>query len=64
MLTLTRRKGETIHIGEGVVVQIAGVDGKRVRVSITAPPEVRISRGELLDADPRLAELHRPPAPK
>jgi carbon storage regulator CsrA len=47
-LKLTRRAGETIHIGDNVTVVVTAVNGSQVRLGIHAPPEVRIVRGELL----------------
>lgn len=48
-LALTRKPGETIRIGDDIVVEIASVAGNQVRVRITAPRDVQISRGELED---------------
>ena len=47
MLVLTRREGESIQVGGDVVVTICRVEGKKVRVGITAPNEVHIRRTEL-----------------
>jgi carbon storage regulator len=47
MLILTRRVGETIHLGEGVVVTVLGMHGRQVRLGIVAPAAVSIRRGEL-----------------
>lgn len=51
MLTLSRREGETIHIGEDVVVHVTRIEGGKVRLSIAAPRSVPIMRGELLPRD-------------
>lgn len=51
MLVLTRKPGETIHIGGGIVVKVIenrGNDG--VRIGIEAPRGVLIHRGEILEA--------------
>lgn len=52
-LILARREGETIVIDERITVTIVEVEGKNVRISIEAPREVNIRRGELpaLEAD-------------
>lgn len=47
MLVITRRPGETIHVGEDVVITITGVHGKKVRVGVTAPRDKVIWKGEL-----------------
>lgn len=47
MLVLTRKLGQKICIGEGIVVTVARVQGDRVRLGIEAPPEVRVDREEL-----------------
>lgn len=48
MLVLSRKKNETILIGDGIEVRIASVQGGRVKVGIDAPAEMRIRRGELV----------------
>jgi carbon storage regulator len=48
MLVLSRRKNESIVIGDGIVIRIAEVRGNRVRLAIQAPPGVVILRSELL----------------
>ena len=50
MLILQRRTGETVVIGEDVRVTVVSIEGGRVRLAISAPPEVSILRSELLDA--------------
>jgi carbon storage regulator len=47
MLVLTRRNGEEIVIDGHIRVTIVSVRGHRVRVGITAPPEVRVDRDEV-----------------
>lgn len=50
MLVLSRKVGERIHIGNDVYVEVRRVAGSRVTVAICAPKNVRILRGELLEA--------------
>ena len=50
MLTLQRRIGESLMIGEEIRVSVVSIEGGRVRLAISAPPEVSILRSELLDA--------------
>lgn len=47
MLVLTRKAGETIRIGDNVVVTVERVDGNRVSLGIEAPRDVKILRGEI-----------------
>lgn len=47
MLILTRRVGETLIIGDDVVITILGVKGNQVRVGINAPKNVSIHREEI-----------------
>ncbi len=48
MLVITRRRGETLVIGEDIRICIVDVDGSQVRVGIDAPPAVPVLRKELL----------------
>ena len=50
MLVLTRRRGESIHIGEGIIVTILDVRPSRTRIGIDAPATVRVHRDETLFA--------------
>jgi carbon storage regulator len=47
MLVLTRKPGEEIVIDGGIRITIVAVKGDRVRVGITAPPDVRVDREEV-----------------
>lgn len=47
MLTLTRRVGEKILIGDDVVLTVLRVNGNQVRLGFIAPKEIEISREEL-----------------
>lgn len=49
MLILTRRVGESVVIGEDVMVTVVGVDGKQVRVGIKAPKTVPVHREEVFE---------------
>lgn len=50
MLVLSRKVGERIHIGGDVFVEVRRVAGNRVTLAVNAPKNVRILRGELLEA--------------
>ena len=47
MLILTRRMGESLCIGEHVVVTVLAVKGTQVRLGITAPRDVTVDREEV-----------------
>jgi len=49
MLILTRRVGESIMIGEEVVVTVLGVKGNQVRIGVNAPKEVSVHREEIYE---------------
>lgn len=50
MLVLSRKIGESIEIAGGIRVTVTEVRGGRVRLSIQAPPDVRVFRKEILDS--------------
>lgn len=50
MLVLQRKIGESIYIGEDIIITIQDVSGDRVKISIDAPREIPIVREELLQA--------------
>ncbi len=43
-LTLTRKLGESITIGDNILVTVAEVKGKQVRLMFNAPKDVAINR--------------------
>lgn len=47
MLVLTRRPGESIMIGDDIVVTVLDVRGDVVRVGIKAPRSVQVHREEV-----------------
>jgi carbon storage regulator len=47
MLVLSRRLGETIVIGDEIQVTVVAVQGKKVRLAISAPPYVAVDREEI-----------------
>ncbi len=60
MLVLTRKIGENILIGDGVVVTVRDMRGGRVRLSIEAPSDVLVLRGELVGRRPGPKEWDDP----
>lgn len=47
MLVLTRKSGESIVIGDEVVITVLEVRGGQVRLGVEAPREVTIHRSEV-----------------
>jgi len=47
MLILTRKKGESIIIGDNIQIQVLNVKGGQVRIGIDAPREFQIFREEI-----------------
>jgi carbon storage regulator len=47
MLILTRRTGESVMIGDEVVVAVLSVKGNQVRLGIEAPKSVPVHREEI-----------------
>jgi carbon storage regulator len=77
MLVLTRRSGESVMVGDNVVITVLEVRGDVIRLGIRAPRDIQVHREEIyreLQAANReaasptdsavlaLAELLRPPA--
>ena len=50
MLVLSRRKNESIMVGEDVEIVIADVRGDTVRLGISAPKHVPVHRREIYEA--------------
>ena len=47
MLILTRKIGESLMIGDNVIVTVLGVKGTQVRIGVNAPKEVTVHREEI-----------------
>ena len=47
MLILTRRIGETLMIGNDIIVTVLGVKGNQVRLGVGAPKDVAVHREEI-----------------
>ena len=50
MLVLSRKKNESIMIGDTIEIKIISVDGDQVRVGIEAPRHLDVYRKEIYDA--------------
>lgn len=48
MLVLSRKAGESVVIGDNIVVNVSRISRNRVTVAIDAPKDVPIKRGELV----------------
>jgi carbon storage regulator CsrA len=48
MLVLTRKKEQSIIIGDDVEIMVLGVSGDKVRLGITAPREIEVFRKEVI----------------
>jgi carbon storage regulator len=55
MLVLSRKLGEKVVIGEGIILTVVKVDRNQVRLGIEAPKDVQVYREEI-------APLRRPAA--
>jgi carbon storage regulator len=72
VLVFTRKRNETIMIGDGVEVRVLRIGREGVRIGITAPPTVPVHRREIYDlireenrrAASPAAAARRPPAIK
>jgi carbon storage regulator len=49
MLVLTRRPGESIVVGQDIVVTVIEIKGGQVRIGIDAPREVEVYREEIYE---------------
>lgn len=49
MLVLSRKKGESIIIGDNIEISIIDIQGDTIRLGINAPREVQIYRKELYE---------------
>jgi len=49
MLVLSRKKGQSIIIGENIEITVVEIQGDMVRIGINAPREVSVHRQEVFD---------------
>ena len=49
MLVLTRKLGESIRIGDTIVVKVVDLDGRHVKLGIEAPRSVAVNREEIYE---------------
>jgi len=53
VLILNRQTGQSIKIGEDIVIQVLSVRGGQVRIGIDAPKDVRVVRDNAKVKDPK-----------
>ncbi len=49
MLVFTRRRRETIMIGDGISIEVLRIGRDGVRLGVVAPPDVAVHRKEIYD---------------
>ncbi len=49
LLVISRKVSESILIGDNIEIRISEISGDRVKLAISAPKDVRITRKELLE---------------
>lgn len=64
MLVLTRKRTESIHIGDDIKVTIVRVDGDKVRLGIEAPRNIMIAREELREKPEDKPDKSEPDKPE
>ncbi|WP_127581224.1 carbon storage regulator CsrA [Paenibacillus koleovorans] len=50
MLVLTRKKGESIMIGNQIEIVVLGIEGDALKLGIKAPKDVEVYRKEVYNA--------------
>ena len=50
MLVLSRKKTESIMIGDHIEVKILAIEGDQVKLGIVAPKSVKVHRSEVFEA--------------
>ena len=60
MLVLSRQRDESIMIGDDVEITIVDVRGDKVRLGITAPPEIPVHRKEVYETIKREGGSYKP----
>ena len=61
MLVLSRKPDEVIHIGPDIQIMVVEVRGDKVRLGISAPQDVVIMRGEIVEAEGPAILRNTPP---
>ena len=56
MLVVTRKLQESVEIGKDIRIKIVGILGNKVRIGISAPPDVVILREEVAERARKIAD--------
>tara|TARA_R110001592_G_scaffold65634_5_gene201245 strand:- start:5129 stop:5359 length:231 start_codon:yes stop_codon:yes gene_type:complete len=62
MLVVTRRLGESLRIGDNIVIHIVKAEAPRARIGVDAPKEMAIRRAELEPYYDQASPTPEPPA--
>jgi carbon storage regulator len=49
MLVLTRKLGESIRIGDNIIVKVVDLDSRHVKLGIEAPKIISVNREEIFE---------------
>jgi carbon storage regulator len=61
MLVLSRKSGQQVFLGDNIRITVVAIEGNRVRLGFTAPPDVSIKREELFRCSrPAARRANRP----
>lgn len=47
MLILTRRPGESIHLGDDIKITVLSIQGKQIKIGIEVPDDMTVYREEI-----------------
>lgn len=50
MLVLSRKRDESIIIGDEIVITVVDIRGEQIKIGVTAPKDVSIHRHEIYEA--------------
>ncbi|RLA55502.1 MAG: carbon storage regulator [Gammaproteobacteria bacterium] len=64
MLILTRRAGESLMVGDDIIVTVLSVKGNQVRIGIDAPRDVAVHREEIYNRIQDSSEPAPEPTPE
>lgn len=47
MLILTRRPGESLHLGDDIIIKVLSVQGKQIKLGLEVPDDMTVYREEV-----------------
>jgi len=59
MLVLSRKKDQSIMIGDNIVVTVVDIRGDKIRLGVAAPAEIPVHREEVYEAIKREGEKRK-----